>query len=106
MLLSANRVVLLGDSHAGEWYADVYGIARQLGWNTEVLNKEGCPLASISIENASLDQPYTQCNEWRANMFQRLLSEPRPKIIFIASLNYYTSDNAYLARAGGRPSGR
>jgi peptidoglycan/LPS O-acetylase OafA/YrhL len=95
--VSSNRVVLLGDSHAGEWYADVYGIARQLGWNTEVLNKEGCPLASISIENASLDQPYTQCNEWRTNMFQRLLSEPRPKIIFIASLNYYTSDNAYLA---------
>ena len=30
-------------------------------------------------------------------MFQRLLSEPRPRVIFIASLNYYTSDNTYLA---------
>jgi len=34
--------------------------------------------------------PYTQCNEWRTNMFQRLLSEPRPKIIFIASLAWLT----------------
>ena len=30
-------------------------------------------------------------------MFQRLLSEPQPRVIFIASLNYYTSDNTYLA---------
>ena len=94
--IGPNRVVLLGDSHAGEWYPDVYGIAHHLGLDTEVLNKEGCPLASITIENASLDRPYTECNQWRTNMFQRLLSEPRPQVIFIASLNYYTSDNTYL----------
>ena len=28
---------------------------------------------------------------------QRLQSEPRPRIIFIASLNYYTANNTYLA---------
>ena len=95
--VTSDRVVLLGDSHAGEWYPNVFGLAKQYGWDTEVLNKEGCPLASISIENASLDRPYTECDEWRTNMYQRLASEPRPKIIFIASLNYYTSDNAYLA---------
>jgi peptidoglycan/LPS O-acetylase OafA/YrhL len=95
--IGPNRVVLLGDSHAGEWYPDVYGIAHKLGWETEVLTKEGCPLASITIENATLLRPYTECNQWRTNMFQRLLSEPRPRVIFIASLNYYTSDNTYLA---------
>jgi peptidoglycan/LPS O-acetylase OafA/YrhL len=95
--VTSNRVVLLGDSHAGQWYADVHGVARAFGWDTEVLNKQGCPLASISIVNASLNQPYTQCDQWRMNMFQRLASEPRPKAIFITSLNYYTSDNAYLA---------
>ena len=100
--VGTNRVVLLGDSHAGEWYPDVFGIARQHGWDTEVLNKEGCPLATITIQNTALNGPYSQCNEWRANMFQRLLSEPRPKIIFIASLNYYTSDNAYLASGWGK----
>jgi hypothetical protein len=31
-------------------------------------------------------------------MIKRLLSEPRPKIIFIASLNYYTADNTLLAK--------
>ena len=94
--INSNRVVLLGDSHAGEWYPDVHGLARQLGWDTEVLTKEGCPLASITIVNASLNQPYTQCNQWRTNMFQRLLREPRPRVIFIASLNYYISNNTTL----------
>jgi hypothetical protein len=89
--------VLLGDSHAGEWYPDVYGIAHDLGWDTEVLTKEGCPLASITIENTTLNRPYTECNQWRTNMFQRLLSEPRPRVIFIASLNRYGADTTYLA---------
>jgi len=53
----SNRVVLLGDSHAGEWFPDVYGVARQHGWDTEVLNKDGCPLATITIENAALNGP-------------------------------------------------
>lgn len=96
--IGPNRVVLLGDSHAGEWYPDVYGVARQHGWDTEVLNKDGCPLASITIENSALDGPYTACNQWRTNMFQRLLSEPRPRVVFIASLNYYTANNTYLAQ--------
>jgi peptidoglycan/LPS O-acetylase OafA/YrhL len=95
--VGSNRVVLLGDSHAGEWYPDVYGIAHKLGWDTEVLTKDSCPLASITIENTASDGPYSQCNQWRTNTFQRLLSEPRPRVIFIASLNYYTADNAYLA---------
>jgi hypothetical protein len=95
--IGPNRVVLLGDSHAGEWYPDVLGIAHKFGWDTEVLNKEGCPLASIAIENATLGRRYAECNAWRANMFRRLLGEPRPQVIFIASLNYYSSDNAALA---------
>jgi hypothetical protein len=35
-------------------------------------------------------------------MFRRLLSEPRPRVIFIASLNYYTADNTYLADGWGK----
>jgi peptidoglycan/LPS O-acetylase OafA/YrhL len=95
---TSNRVVLLGDSHAGEWYPDVYDLAREHGWDTEVLNKESCPLASITTANTAVSGSYWECTEWRNNMTKRLLSEPRPKIIFIASLNYYTADNALLEK--------
>jgi peptidoglycan/LPS O-acetylase OafA/YrhL len=88
--VGANRVVLLGDSHAGEWYADVQSVARRQGWDTEVLTKQGCPLATITVVNPTLNRPYVECNEWRSNMIARLRSEPRPRIIFIAALNYYT----------------
>jgi peptidoglycan/LPS O-acetylase OafA/YrhL len=96
--VTSDRVVLLGDSHAGEWYPDVYRLAREYGWDTEVLNKESCPLASITTDNSAVSGSYWQCTQWRNNMISRLLSEPRPKIIFIASLNYYTADNALLAK--------
>lgn len=96
--ITSNRVVLLGDSHAGEWYPDVYDLARGHNWDTEILNKESCPLASITTANAAVSGSYWQCTEWRTNMIRRLLSEPRPRIIFIASLNYYTADNALLEK--------
>jgi peptidoglycan/LPS O-acetylase OafA/YrhL len=96
--VTSNRIVLLGDSHAGEWYPDVYDIARKYGWDTEVLNKDGCPLASITTDNSAVSGSYWQCTEWRTGMINRLLNEPRPKIIFIASLNYYTADNTLLEK--------
>ena len=70
--IGTDRVVLLGDSHAGEWYPDVFSLARSEGWDTEVLNKEGCPLPTITVINPTLNRPYVECNEWRSNMINRL----------------------------------
>jgi peptidoglycan/LPS O-acetylase OafA/YrhL len=99
--VNANRVVLLGDSHAGQWFAPVHSFAAGNNWSVEVLNKQGCPLASITVVNPTLARNYTECNAWRSNMFLRLQSEPSPKIIFISSLNWYIHgpelDNGWAA---------
>lgn len=92
----SNRVVLLGDSHAGQWFAAVHSFAASNDWSVEVLNKEGCPLASINVVNPTLARPYTECNVWRSNMFHRLRIEARPKIIFISSLNWYIDNKREL----------
>jgi peptidoglycan/LPS O-acetylase OafA/YrhL len=94
--MTSNRVVLLGDSHAGQWFAPVHAFAAANAWSVEVLNKDGCPLASISVVNSALARPYTECNVWRSAMLSRLLHEPRPKIIFISSLNSYTNHASTL----------
>jgi peptidoglycan/LPS O-acetylase OafA/YrhL len=99
--ITSDRVVLLGDSHAGQWFAPVHSFAASNNWSVEVLNKQGCPLASITVVNPTLARAYTECDTWRTNMFSRLLSEPKPKIIFISSLNWYISggqelDNGWL----------
>ena len=56
-----------------------------------MLNKVSCPLPTLSLLNPTLNRPYVECNEWRSNMINRLFREPRPRIIFVASLNYYTN---------------
>ena len=93
---NSNRVVLIGDSHAGQWFAAIHSFAAANNWSVEVLNKEGCPLASITVINPTLARPYTECNVWRLSVFRRLAQEPRPKIIFISSLNWYVHDKREL----------
>ncbi|WP_436529205.1 acyltransferase family protein [Actinoplanes sp. HUAS TT8] len=92
-----NRVVLLGDSHAGQWYAPVQAIAASHGWSTEILTKAGCPLPELTVTNSALKRRYTECDTWRANTLDRLASEPAPQMIFVSALNWYSQGADLLA---------
>ena len=94
--LTSDRVVLIGDSHAGTWYPAVANVARQHHWTVEVLNKSGCPLPEISVMNSQIGRTFTECDTWRANTLRRLASEPKPRLVFVATLNHYVDDDVYL----------
>jgi peptidoglycan/LPS O-acetylase OafA/YrhL len=94
--LSRNRVVLIGDSHAGQWYPVAADIARRRGWDVEVLNKSGCPLPDLRVDNPALGRRFTECDTWRANTLRRLAGEPAPRLVLVSSLNGYVQDDAYL----------
>jgi peptidoglycan/LPS O-acetylase OafA/YrhL len=96
---TAGRVVLLGDSHAGHWYPVTRSVADLSGTDVEVLNKVGCPLADLTVINATLKREYTECNQWRDGMLDRLESEPKPSIIFISALNKYQGNDGLLVSA-------
>lgn len=96
---TANRVVLLGDSHAGQWYPVVQGIASTLGADTEVLNKVGCPLAQLTIVNAQLGREYRECDDWRNATLDRLAREPAPRLVFISSLSRYSTNPTEIDEA-------
>lgn len=87
--VTGNRVVLLGDSHAGQWFDPIQLIAARSNWDTEVLNKSGCPLSNTQTTNSELHRKFSECDKWRAGTLRRLLAEPRPKIIFVTQLNRY-----------------
>jgi peptidoglycan/LPS O-acetylase OafA/YrhL len=95
----AGRMVLLGDSHAGQWYPVVRSIADKYSQDVEVLNKVGCPIQDIAIFSPELKRNYMECNDWRASMLDRLASEATPGIVFISSLNWYPGGE--LAMAAG-----
>jgi len=88
------HVVLLGDSHAGQWFGAVGGLAARHGWDTEILVKGGCPLPEIGVFNASLGRAFTECDRWRDATLRRIWSEPAPVMIFMATMDRYPADPA------------
>ena len=97
------HVVLLGDSHAVEWFSGVQQVAGARGWDVEMLAKGGCPLPVIMTVPAQLGRPYTECTTWRENVMGRLATEPKPAVIFVSTLNHYLSDQS-VVMAGWRVS--
>lgn len=93
-----DRIVLIGDSHAGQWFAAVNELASRRGWAVEVLVKQGCPLPRLTVRSPQLGRTYTECDSWRRQTLSRLAGEPRPRLIVAASLNRYTADARVLAQ--------
>ncbi|MFG2236379.1 acyltransferase family protein [Streptomyces sp. NPDC048723] len=96
---SPDRIVLLGDSHAGQWFSPMLALASQRGWALQELVKQGCPLPELAVDSPQLGRAYRECDTWRADSLERLRQQPKPRLIVIASLNRYTDDTKLLAEA-------
>ncbi|MFB7948087.1 SGNH hydrolase domain-containing protein [Kitasatospora phosalacinea] len=90
------RIVLLGDSHAGQWFSALLGVAAEHHLSVEELVKQGCPLPELTVTNPQLGRTYHECDTWRANTLTRLKEGPRPELIVLSTLNRYTADRAAL----------
>ncbi|MFJ6795427.1 acyltransferase family protein [Streptomyces sp. NPDC091268] len=95
---SPDRIVLLGDSHAGQWFSPMLALASQRGWALQELVKQGCPLPRIPVDNPQLGRAYRECDTWRADALDRLRRGPKPRLIVVSSLNRYTGDTPLLER--------
>ncbi|MGW6917083.1 acyltransferase family protein [Kitasatospora sp. NPDC054939] len=93
---SPDRIVLLGDSHAGQWFSPLLAIAAQRRWALEELVKQGCPLPEIPVINPQLGRSYRECDTWRAEALARITRGPKPRLIVVGSLNRYTDDRELL----------
>ncbi|MFJ5546340.1 acyltransferase family protein [Streptomyces sp. NPDC093225] len=89
---SPDRIVLLGDSHAGQWFSPLLALAARRGWALQEFVKQGCPLPQLAVDNPQLGRGYRECDTWRADTLERLRTGPRPRLIVIGSLNRYTAD--------------
>ena len=88
---SKDRIVLIGDSHAGQWIAGLLPLAERRHWALEVLVKPGCPLPALTVRNDVLGRNYTECDHWRENTLARIAAGPTPRLIVMAGLNRYGS---------------
>ncbi|MFI1279290.1 acyltransferase family protein [Streptomyces sp. NPDC020858] len=94
---SPDRIVLLGYSHAGQWFSPMLALAAGRGWALQEFVKQGCPLPELTVNSPQLGRAYRECDAWRADTLERLRQQPKPRLIVIASLNRYTADAALLA---------
>jgi peptidoglycan/LPS O-acetylase OafA/YrhL len=81
-------LVLLGDSHAAQWFPAVDSVASMRGWTLVNLTKTGCPTVTLGVTNSNLGRRYTECDSWRASAIRRVV-EMRPTIVLIANAHTY-----------------
>ena len=80
------RIVLMGDSHAGDWGLALQIVARRLGFNYTGFPMSMCP-PTLTLLRAR-GGPYTDCQKWIANTTAWILRE-RPAVVLMTSYPRY-----------------
>jgi hypothetical protein len=87
-LQSATRVVLLGDSHAVQWFPALDAIATRRRWRLEDLTKTICPPLLIHLWQPGWGRAYTECDTWRAGALRRIRAE-HPALVVLGVARHY-----------------
>ena len=85
---SATTVVLIGDSHAVQWFPAVRSIAGRKDWRLVTMTKSACVLTNAPFFYAGLGRLYNECGEWRKNAIEEI-RRIRPALTIMASSAYY-----------------
>jgi peptidoglycan/LPS O-acetylase OafA/YrhL len=81
-------MVLVGDSHAAQWFPALERMAQEKGWRLVSLTKSACPWVWVTPYNLGLGRPYEECARWRAVVVQRI-SKERPALVVLANASKF-----------------
>jgi SGNH domain (fused to AT3 domains) len=93
---ATTTVALVGDSHAAMWSPAFEALAAQRHWRLETLGRVTCPLQDLPIASPYLGREYTECEQWRGEILQRLQKE-RPRLIVVSMSRRYGADFGFTA---------
>lgn len=80
---SDTTIVLMGDSHAAQWFPAVIRVAKENGWKLLARTKSSCTPADITPYNSILERDYTECDEWRDNVLDEI-DEIKPAMVILS----------------------
>ena len=83
---AAHTAVLMGDSHAGQWFPAVAEAFNRPGWRLLVLTKSSCPMVDEPFFYARIGKEYTVCSTWRAHALARV-AEIRPDVVLLGTVD-------------------
>jgi peptidoglycan/LPS O-acetylase OafA/YrhL len=93
---SPTTVALVGDSHAAMWNPAFQQLATQRHWRLETLAKVTCPLQDLHITSPYLGREYTECEQWRAQIVDRLTAE-HPRLVVLDMSRRYAADFGFTS---------
>lgn len=83
-----HTAVLIGDSHAGQWFPAVSKAFARPGWRLLVLTKSACPMVDESFFYPRIGREYTECSTWRRRALERV-AELKPDLVLMGSADSY-----------------
>jgi peptidoglycan/LPS O-acetylase OafA/YrhL len=86
---SHTTVMLVGDSHAAQWFPALERAAKVRRWRLVSLTKSTCPPVQLSLWSPVLGRPYRECEQWRATMLERIRAQ-RPAVVVFGAARHYS----------------
>src|SRR5690606_27804584 len=86
-------VVLVGDSHAAQWFPALDEAAQTNGWRLVSLTKSACHASSVELYSSQLDRLYHECMQWRADTLAEIRAM-NPELVVMSSIDRGSSDLA------------
>lgn len=93
--------VLLGDSHAGQWFSAFHTLMRERGWRLVVMTKSACPIIDQDYFYAAIGRTFTECGNWKRRAVKRL-QRLRPALVIVSSAENYAFTPAEWAAGSQR----
>jgi peptidoglycan/LPS O-acetylase OafA/YrhL len=93
---SPTTVALVGDSHAAMWNPAFAQVAEQRHWRLETMAKVTCPLQDLPIVSPYLGRRYTECEQWRSQIMDRVQAE-HPRLVVLSMSRRYAADFGFVA---------
>jgi Predicted acyltransferases len=83
---AAHTAVLMGDSHAGQWFPAVAKAFDRPGWRLLVLTKSSCPMVDEPFFYERIGKEYTVCSAWRTHALAQV-AEIRPDVVLLGTVD-------------------
>jgi peptidoglycan/LPS O-acetylase OafA/YrhL len=98
-----HTVVLLGDSHAAQWFPALEKLAADERFQLVSWTKSGCPFTlDVHIFLPAYGREYRECRAWQANVLRKLPELPRPAMVIVGRFSTYLPQ--VLTSKGDRPA--
>jgi peptidoglycan/LPS O-acetylase OafA/YrhL len=82
-------LILLGDSHAMQYFSPLEKLANENHWRLIVLTKAECTPGEVAIRSMIADREYSQCDAWREETLKRIeMSGSRAMVVMSGDTAY------------------